>query len=127
MSGQKKTVMICDDEEDLLHLYQRALGGQYNVLTVDSGKECIEKYIKEKAKGVKIDVLILDYRLRDILGDIVACKIAELNGVKTLLISGYELDEKMVNELRTRKCIVEVLRKPIGLKVLVAKIAEYAG
>lgn len=63
VAGSKKTVMICDDEKDLLTLYQKALSGTYNVLAVESGNECIEKYINEKSKGTKIDLLLLDYRI----------------------------------------------------------------
>jgi hypothetical protein len=37
-----------------------------------SGKECIEKYIKEKTMGIKIDLILIDYRLGDMLGDSVA-------------------------------------------------------
>lgn len=44
-----------------------------------------------KQKGKKVDVLLLDYKLGDMQGDVVACKIHELNGVKTFLISAYEL------------------------------------
>ena len=50
------------------------------------------------------------------LGDIVACKIKELNGVKTILISAYDLDEKMVRDLIERRCIVSALKKPIRLQ-----------
>jgi hypothetical protein len=35
-------------------------------LTVDSGKDCIEKYFEEKkVKTKKIDILLLDYKLGD--------------------------------------------------------------
>ncbi|HEX2557843.1 MAG TPA: response regulator, partial [Nitrososphaera sp.] len=95
-ASDKKTVMICDDETDILHMYKMALDREYDVIVVDSGKECIERYIAEKHSGKKINVLLLDYKLGDMLGDIVACKISELNGVKTLLISAYDLDEKIV-------------------------------
>ena len=91
------TVMICD-EVDMLGLFKAALAPAYDVLAVGSGKDCIEKFVEEKHKGRKIDVLVLDYRLGDMLGDIVACKIKELNGVKTILMSAYDLDEEMVKD-----------------------------
>jgi hypothetical protein len=35
-------------------------------LTVDFGKDCIEKYFEEKkVKNKKIDILLLDYKLGD--------------------------------------------------------------
>ncbi|MDQ3947554.1 MAG: hypothetical protein M3218_00335, partial [Thermoproteota archaeon] len=94
------------------------------ILAVDSGKDCIEKFVEEKHKGRKIDVLILDYRLGDMLGDIVACKIKELNGVKTILMSAYDLDEEMVKDLIERKCIVSALKKPIRLQPMIEKIEQ---
>lgn len=124
MSETKKTVMICDDEVDLLNMYKMALERVYNVIIVDSGKECIERYIAEKHGGKKIHVLLLDYKLGDMLGDIVACKISELNGVKTLLISAYDLDEKMVKDLVNRRCIVGTIKKPIRLPAMMQQIDE---
>ena len=122
--SEKKTVMICDDEADLLNLFKRGLELKYDVIIVDSGKECIERYISEKHRGKKIHVLLLDYKLGDMLGDIVACKISELNGVKTMLISAYDLDEVMIKNLIARKCIVGTIRKPIRLPALMEQIEE---
>jgi len=125
MSGtEKKTVMICDDEIDLLTMYKMALEQKYDVIVVDSGTECIERYISEKHNGRKIHALLLDYKLGDILGDIVACKISSLNGVKTVLISAYDLDDNMVNDLINRGCIVGTIKKPIRLPVMLQQIDQ---
>jgi DNA-binding NtrC family response regulator len=124
LQPDKKTVMICDDETDLLNMYKTALERDYNVIVVDSGKECIDRYIAEHHSGKKIHVLLLDYKLGDMLGDIVACKISELNGVKTLLISAYDLEEKMVNDLLYRRCIVGTIKKPVRLQVMLQKIEQ---
>jgi len=116
--------MICDDEVDLLNMYKKALETEYDVIIVDSGKDCIERYIAERHSGKKINVLLLDYKLGDMLGDIVACKISELNGVKTLLISAYDLDAKMVTDLVARRCIVDTIRKPIRLNAMIQQIKQ---
>lgn len=116
--------MICDDEVDLLNVYKKALDREYEVIIVDSGKECIERYIAEKHSGKKINVLLLDYKLGDMLGDIVACKISELNGVKTVLISAYDLDQGMVKDLIARRCIVGAMRKPTRLPVMIEQIQQ---
>src|SRR5688572_9823459 len=123
-AAPKKVVMVCDDEVDLLNLYKKALSREYEVIIVDSGKDCIDRYISEKHSGKKIDVLLLDYKLGDMLGDIVACKISELNGVKTLLISAYDLDQTMVKDLLARRCIVGTVRKPIRLPALIKQIQQ---
>ena len=75
---EKKTVMICDDERDLLELFGLALNIKYNVILVDSGEDCIDKYIDEKNQGNKIHLLLLDYS---------SSSIVDLND------SGYTFDE----------------------------------
>jgi response regulator RpfG family c-di-GMP phosphodiesterase len=127
-SDKRQTIMICDDEIDLLNMYKRALEPNYNIIIADSGKECIERYIAEKHKGKQINILLLDYKLGDMLGDSVACKISELNGVKTLLISAYDLDQEMIRDLLERRCIVGTIQKPIRLPAMIQqikKITEY--
>ncbi len=119
-----KTVMICDDEVDLLFLFKSVLEPTYHVIAVESGRDCIEKFIEEKHNGKKVDVLLLDYKLGDMLGDIVACKIHELNGVKTFLISAYELEQTLINRLMERRCIVGVLRKPIRLTAMIKELEK---
>src|SRR5918997_2155319 len=122
MSNLRKTVMICDDEADLLHLFRYTLEPSYNVVVAESGKDCLEKFLEEKRKGKKVDVLLLDYKLGDTTGDIVACKIHELNGVKTILISAYELEQTMINRLIEDGCIKGILRKPIRMPVMIKQI-----
>ena len=120
----RKTVMVCDDETDLLYLFKSALEPTYDVLAVESGRGCIEKFIEERHKGKKVDVLLLDYKLGDMLGDIVACKIHELNGVKTFLISAYELERSVIDHLMERRCIVGVMRKPIRVSAMIKELEK---
>jgi CheY-like chemotaxis protein len=111
--AEKKTVMVCDDEEDLRLLFGLTLKLKYNVIQVESGKTCIEKYIEEKNRGNKIHLILLDYRLGDMLGDAVARRIKEYNGVKIILISAYDLDFTLVKELEESKFITKFIEKPI--------------
>jgi len=122
--GRKKTVMICDDEQDLRLLFGLALGLKYNVIQVESGKNCIEKYIEEKNRGNEIHLILLDYRLGDMLGDAVARKIKEYNGVKIILISAYDLDHALVKELEESKFIVQFIEKPIEPANLIELVAR---
>jgi response regulator RpfG family c-di-GMP phosphodiesterase len=59
----KKTIMICDDEPDVLLSFEIMLKPIYNIMLVDSGEECIAKYIEEINRGNKIDHVLLDYKL----------------------------------------------------------------
>ena len=116
--------MICDDEADILRLYSRFMKEKFNVITATSGENCLSQYRREKELGRKIDVLLLDYRLGDMLGDTVACQIKKLNGTKTIMISAFDLDEKMLQDLRERNCIVQDLKKPVSLENLECVITE---
>src|ERR671919_42532 len=124
MSNFRKTVMICDDEADLLHLFRYTLESTYNVVVAESGKDCLERFLEEKHKGKTVDVLLLDYKLGDMTGDIVACKIHELNGVKTILISAYELERAVISHLMERHCIVAVIRKPIRVPAMIKEVEK---
>jgi CheY-like chemotaxis protein len=121
---EKKTIMVCDDEQDLRLLFGLILRLKYNVIQVESGKNCIEKYVEEKNRGNKIHLILLDYRLGDMLGDAVARKIKEYNGVKIILISAYDLDHALVKELEESKFIVQFIEKPIEPANLIEIVAR---
>jgi DNA-binding response OmpR family regulator len=121
---RKPTIMICDDEPDLLTMYTAALKKQYNVLTASSGKACVEKYMEHTLHGKKVDVMLLDYRLGDSMGDDIACKIRDLDGTKIILISAYDLEKEKVEELKASNCIVDLIVKPVSLKALIERVQQ---
>jgi len=49
--------MICDDDNDLLQLFGKALKSRYNIILVSSGEDCIDRFIKEKNRGNYIYIL----------------------------------------------------------------------
>ena len=120
----KKTILICDDEPDLLQLFEFMLKSKYDVISVDSGEACIAMYIKEKNMGNKIDLILLDYKLPDMLGDSVARKIRSYNGTNIILISSYEIDDKLIKELEDGNYIRKFVKKPIHTNDLVELVAE---
>ena len=123
-NAEKRTVMICDDDEDLLNLFGKALKPKYNTILVSSGEDCIDKFIKENNQGNKIHLILLDYKLGDMLGDSVARKIKEYNGVKIILISAYDLDDPLIKELQENNYISKCIEKPVHLSNLMETIAD---
>ncbi|HEY3094961.1 MAG TPA: response regulator [Nitrososphaera sp.] len=121
---RKHTVMVCDDEEDLLAIYAAALKNHYSVLTVSSGKACIEKYMEQTMRGKKINVVLLDYGLGDSTGDDIACKLRDLGDAKTILISAYDLEKEKVDELKASNCIVDIIIKPVSLRTLLHRVQK---
>ncbi len=123
-SRDRKVVMICEDEQELLDLYSRVLEMKYDVIKVCSGAECINEYLEKKATGSPIDLLLLDYKLGDMFGDEVAKRIKKMNGIKIILISAYNLDEPTKNELLENKCIEKFLQKPIRMRQIIQVAGE---
>jgi CheY-like chemotaxis protein len=124
LKTKKKTVMICDDERDVLLFFKVALESEYNVILVGSGEDCIDKYIEEKSLGNEIHLIFLDYRLGNKRGDSVARKIKELNGTKIILISAYDIDDALLKELEDGDYIAKYVEKPIHTNRLVELVAE---
>ena len=120
----QKTILVCDDETDLLLMFRIYLESHYKVLTVDSGTSCIDTILEHKNKNEEIDLLLLDYKLGDISGDIVARKVKEIDDIKILLITAFELDNQIVSELKQEGLIEDVVKKPVQLEQLSQKIKE---
>ena len=116
--------MICDDKQDLLQVFELALESKYNIILASSGKDCIDKFMKEKNRGNKVHLMLLDYRLGDMLGDFVARTINQYNGTKIILISAYDLDSALVKELEDNEYIVKYVKKPIELTDLIELVAN---
>jgi response regulator RpfG family c-di-GMP phosphodiesterase len=120
----RKTILVCDDETDLLLMFRIHLESEYNVLTVDSGESCISTILDYKKKNEEIDLLLLDYKLGDISGEIVAHRVKEIDDVKILLITAYELDKQIVRELIQQGLIIDIINKPVQLEQLSQRIKE---
>ena len=121
---KKKTVMICEDEPDVLLSFEIMLKSKYNLMLVDSGEECIAKYIEEINRGNKIDLILLDYKLCDIMGDSVARKIKEYGEAKIILISAFNIDGVLVKALENGSYISKYILKPIEADSLTNLIDE---
>jgi CheY-like chemotaxis protein len=124
---RRRTVLICDDERDLLFMFRISLQESYDVLTAKSGEECIKMYLNAKYSGRKIDLILLDYKLGDTTGDYVAHKIKELNDVKIIMITAYEVNDDIARELEDNKLVIDIIQKPIDIDSLTAKITHCIG
>ena len=69
MRKKQNTLLICDDEPDLLELYAAMLSDDYKIMKASTGNECIGKYTEMKDK---ISVILLDFRIQEMTGDKVA-------------------------------------------------------
>lgn len=122
----RRSILVCDDEADLLLMFQIHLESQYNVLTVVSGRQCIDKINELKKKNEKIDLVLLDYKLGDISGENVARRIREIEkNIKILLITAFELEDHVVKNMIKNRYINDIINKPIQLEELSKKIEDH--
>jgi DNA-binding response OmpR family regulator len=123
---RRKSILVCDDESDLLLMFRIHLESQYNVSTVVTGKECIDRVSELKKKNEMIDLVLLDYKLGDITGENVARKIRETEkNIKILMITAFELDDHIVKNMIQNRYIDDIINKPIQLEELSKKIEEH--
>ena len=69
-------------------------------------------------------LLLLDYNISDMSGDIIARKINEYSRTKIILISAYNLDGSLLKELNESDCIAKFIKKPINLSSLIETVAD---
>ena len=117
-------MMICDNEPDVLLLFEHVFRSKYDLIMVGSGEECIKRYIETTNQGNKISLILLDYKLEDMWGDTVARKIREHHGTKIILNSAYNVDDVLVKELENGNYISKYIQKPIETDCLTELVAE---
>jgi DNA-binding response OmpR family regulator len=115
----KQTILVIDDEKDILKLVQYNLEKEgYPVLTAKTGEEGLEL-----AKAKKPDLVILDLMLPGIDGNEV-CKLlksgAQTRAIPVLMLTakGAEVDQVLGLELGAS----DYITKPFSVKVLLARV-----
>jgi DNA-binding NtrC family response regulator len=125
LERKKKTMMICDDNPRYALLSGLVLESRYSLIMVDSGEECIDKYIKETIRGNKISLILLEYELGgDMLGDSVARKIRECNKTKIILNSAHNVDDVLIRDLENGNYLSRYIQKPFDTDRSTDLVAE---
>jgi CheY-like chemotaxis protein len=58
MDQNRKTVLLVDDDVDIIEQYKQAVEKEYNVLTAHSGEETLEKLSQIKPDCIVLDVMM---------------------------------------------------------------------
>jgi CheY-like chemotaxis protein len=91
-----KTILVVDDEPEILGIVSGFLGGQYQVLTASSGMDALQQ--SEKFKG-EIHVLLSDFQMAGMTGIELATRLTMVRPkVKVLLMSSYSEGMLVLNE-----------------------------
>ena len=113
----RAAILIVDDDEDILYFFRVLLEENgYTVDTVQTGQEALEK-----AETNRYDLILLDYKLSDSFGCVIADEILKMNeSVQIIYITGYSMNGKVPRSELVR----EVLVKPIPEQVLLKTVSE---
>ena len=109
----RERILFVDDDLALLDLFMKYLELKgFNVDVASTGKEAIKK-----AKESKFDLLILDIKLPDMLGDKVLKEVRTVDDdIEVVMITGYPNLQDTIDLLSFR--IHEILLKPVTTEEL---------
>lgn len=114
----KAAILIVDDDEDILYFLRVLLEENgYTVSTAATGEEALKK-----AETNRYELVLLDYKLTDTSGGIIADKLRKINeSVQIIYITGYSMKN---GEIPTNEAVREILVKPIPEHLLLRAVSE---
>jgi PAS domain S-box-containing protein len=116
-----ETVLVVEDEDSVRRVTRRILSkGGYNVLTATRGQEALE--ICERVDD-KIDLLLTDVIMPEILGPELATRATELRpGLAVLFMSGYA--DQVVEHKAESGANIPFVEKPFTAETLLAGVDD---
>ncbi|HJY14409.1 MAG TPA: response regulator [Nitrososphaeraceae archaeon] len=115
MVSKSRLVGIVDDEQDIIKLFHDALGviNGITIFTFTDPIMALEHFTINKEKYV---LVISDLRMPGINGMELIKKIKNVNlFVRTILMTAFEIDDKLFQEYTKKGLINGLLQKPIRL------------
>ncbi|MCC7204775.1 MAG: response regulator [Phycisphaeraceae bacterium] len=121
-AGRKKRILVVDDDEQIVELFVDVLSrdDRFEVKTAKSGYDA--GVLTEQFKP---DLMILDYMLGDINGNVVCQtvrKIPTLAGMKIIIVSGV-VKQHEIDDLLSAGAD-EFVKKPFNIERLMGRIGE---
>jgi CheY-like chemotaxis protein len=121
----KKIIMMVDDEESLLELLRGLFEAEgYDVVTVASGQECLNKL-----KSMKPDIILMDMMMPGMSGRETTEKIRQdpkTKGVKVIFLTVARFSETGIKNLKDLG-VVDYINKPFENTELVSKVKKILG
>jgi DNA-binding response OmpR family regulator len=116
-------ILICEDEEQIGKMYKMALeAAGHRVVLTHNGERCLSEF-EHALTDLPFDVVVLDYKLPDMTGDIIANKIFSENpDQRIFFVSAY--GNTALTNLGPTGDKINFLTKPVSLVTLVEKIEE---
>jgi len=115
VKSASKTVLVVDDEPQILSIVSGFLCGQYHILTANSGTEALQQ--SQEFTG-DIHVLLSDFQMDGMTGIELATRITQARPkIKVLLMSSYSEGMLVLNEgwhFLPKPFILSQLRSLVG-------------
>ena len=119
MTNNTKLLSVVDDEHDIMSLFSDALSeiGDASVYGFIDSTLALEHF---KLHQLDYSLIISDYRMPTMDGIELLTKVKAINSsVKTILISAFDIDDKLFEEC---KCVDKILQKPITIPELINEV-----
>ena len=119
MTNNTKLVSVVEDEHDIMSLFSDALSelGDASVYGFIDSTLALEHF---KLHQLDYSLIISDYRMPTMDGIELLKKVKAINSsVKTILISAFDVDDKLFEEC---KCVDKILQKPITIPELINEV-----
>lgn len=117
--GDRKTLLLVEDNEDLLNIMSHSLAREYHILKATNGKEAIEQL--EKAKDIKI---VISDVMMPVMNGIELChyvkKQEELLHIPIILLTAKNSESDIIEGYEAGAD--DYITKPFQLTLLLAKI-----
>src|SRR5688500_3321234 len=125
LEGGKRRILIVDDDEQIVELFVDVLSRdeRFEVKTAATGYDA--GVLTEQFKP---DLMILDYMLPDINGNVVCRTVRhnpELSGMKIIIVSGVVNQDEVDDLLKAGAD--EFVKKPFNIEKLIERVCELVG
>jgi two-component system, OmpR family, response regulator RpaA len=122
LEGGKKRILVVDDDPEIVELFEDVLGrdGRFEVRTAGTGYDA--GVLTEQFKP---DLMVLDYMLPDINGNVV-CRTVRNNpnvsGMKIIIVSGVVKQDEIDGLFKAGAD--EFIKKPFDIQKLIERVGE---
>jgi signal transduction histidine kinase len=125
MSGDEaplQTVLLVDDEPEILIAFEDLLDGDYRILTTTSPARALEMLAAEP----DVAVIVSDQRMPDMPGHVFLARAREISSAETLLLTGYADIEAVISAVNEGRIggYAHKPWEPEALRSMVAQAAE---
>jgi two-component system, cell cycle sensor histidine kinase and response regulator CckA len=116
-----QTILVVDDEPDVLRLIEAILGGEgYNVILAKGSEIAIRTFERMPRKP---DLILTDVVMPGMSGPMLVERLLQLDpGIRVLFMSGYD-DRQVVQKYVVEKGFA-LISKPFTLQTLGASVAQ---